>query len=97
LSSATGWYVDVIRWAEAWGLQEHEWKVDSKALRKILEARAIKYLWRSPSPRLEYYKRDANAMQGYGEQEYIGASISLKLRQSIARYRLSSHHLAIEE
>jgi hypothetical protein len=31
------------------------------------------------------------------EQEYIGASISLKLRQSIARYRLTSHHLAVEE
>jgi hypothetical protein len=66
-------------------------------LRKILEAIAIKHLWNSPSPRLEYYKRDANAMQAYGEQEYMKVSIFLKLRQSIARYRLSSHHLAVEE
>jgi hypothetical protein len=66
-------------------------------LRKILEARAIKYLWSSPSPKLEYYKRDANAMQAYGEQEYMRASISLKLRQSIARYRFSSHHLVVQE
>jgi hypothetical protein len=36
-------------------------------------------------------------MQAYGEQEYMGASISLKLRQSIARYRLSSYHLVVEE
>ena len=97
LSCATGWYADVIRWAQAWGLQEHEWRGDSKALRKILEARAIKHLWSDPSPRLQYYKRDANAMQAYGEQEYLRASISLKVRQSIARYRLSSHHLAVEE
>jgi hypothetical protein len=27
----------------------------------------------------------------------MGASISLKLRQSIARYRFSSHHLTVEE
>jgi hypothetical protein len=97
LSRATGWYVDVIRWAEAWELQEHEWKGNSKVLRKILEARAIKHLWKSPSPRLEYYKRDANVMQGYEEQEYMEASICLKLRQSIARYRLSFHHLTVKE
>jgi hypothetical protein len=64
---------------------------------KILEARAIKHLWSNSSPRLQYYKRDANAMQVYGEQKYMGASISLKLRQSIASYKLSSHHLAVEE
>jgi hypothetical protein len=97
LSRASGWYADVTRWAEAWGIPEHEWKRDPKALRKILEARAIKHLWRDASPRLQYYKRDVNAMQAYGEQEYVGAPISLKLRQSIARYRLSSHHLAVEE
>jgi hypothetical protein len=66
-------------------------------LRKILEARAIKHLWKNSSPRLEYYKRDANAMQGYGEQEYMGALIFLKLRQSIAKYRLSSYYLGVEE
>ena len=97
LSRTSGWYTDVTRWAEAWGLPEHEWKKDPKALRKILEARALKHLWRNSSPRLQYYKRDVNAMQAYGEQEYMRALISLKLRQSIARYRLSSHHLAVEE
>ncbi len=97
VSRATGWFTDVARWSEAWGLPEHEWKADSKALRNLLQARAIKHLWTSPSKRLQYYKRDVNAMQAYEEQEYLGASISLKLRQIIAKYRLSSHHLAVEE
>lgn len=96
-SRASGWYADVLRWAEAWGFPEHKWQGPPKALRKALQAQAIKKLWADPSPRLQYYLRDVTPMNVYEEQEYLRAPISLQLRKIIARYRLSSHHLAVEE
>jgi hypothetical protein len=96
-SRASGWYADVCRWAQAWELPEHEWHTNPKKLRSLLQGKAIRKLWRAPSPRLQYYMRDVNPMALYEEQEYLRAPISLKLRQTIARYRLSSHHLEVEE
>jgi hypothetical protein len=96
-SRASGWYADVCRWAQAWDLSEHEWHTQPKRLRSLLERNAIRKLWRDPSPRLQYFMRDVNPMVLYEEQEYLGAPISMRLRQGIARYRLSSHHLEVEE
>ena len=68
-----------------------------KKLRPLLQGKAIRKLWNAPSPRLQYYMRDVNPMVSYEEQEYLRAPISMALRQMIARYRLSSHHLEVEE
>ncbi|CAM6105413.1 unnamed protein product [Calypogeia fissa] len=73
--------------------------IDPKKLRTLLHGKAVRKLWRDPSPRLQYYMRDVspNPVVLYEEKEYLRAPISIKLRQMIARYRLSSHHLAVEE
>lgn len=57
----------------------------------------MRRLWGEPSPRLQYYMRDVNPMKGYTEQEYLSSNISVQLRHVIARYRLSSHHLEVEQ
>ncbi len=62
-----------------------------------MHSKAIRKLWHDPSPRLQYFMRDVKAMLLYEEQEYLRAPISMKLRHIIARYRLSSHHLEVEE
>ena len=96
-SRASGWYADVCRWAQAWDLSEHEWHIEPKRLWSLLQCKAVRKLWSDPSPRLQYFIRDVNPMVLYEEQEYLGAPISMRLRQVIARYRLSSHHLEVEE
>ncbi|CAM6095001.1 unnamed protein product [Calypogeia fissa] len=98
-SRSSGWYADVCRWAQAWDLSEQDWHIDPKKLRTLLHGKAVRKLWRDPSPRLQYYMRDVspNPVVLYEEKEYLRAPISIKLRQMIARYRLSSHHLAVEE
>ena len=96
-SRASGWYADVCRWAQTWDLSEQEWHIHPKKLRPLLQGKAIRKLWNAPSPRLQYYMRDVNPMVSYEEQEYLRAPISMALRQMIARYRLSSHHLEVEE
>lgn len=96
-SRAFGWYADVCRWAQAWDLSEHEWHIHPLKLRSLLQGKAIRKLWSAPSPRLQYFMRDVNPMVLYEEQEYLRAPISMKLRQVIAKYRLSSHHLEVEE
>jgi Reverse transcriptase (RNA-dependent DNA polymerase) len=96
-SRALGWYADVCRWAQAWDLSEHEWHTQPKTLWPLLHGKAIRKLWSDPSPRLQYFMRDVNPMVLYEEQEYLRAPISMRLRQVIARYRLSSHHLEVEE
>jgi len=96
-SRAFGWYADVCRWAKTWDLCEHEWDTQPKKLRALLHSKAIRKLWHNPSPRLQYFMRDVNPMVLFEEQEYLGAPISVKLRHIIARYRLSSHHLEVEE
>ncbi|CAM6082417.1 unnamed protein product [Calypogeia fissa] len=98
-SRSSGWYAYVCRWAQAWDLSEQDWHIDPKKLRTLLHGKAVRKLWRDPSPRLQYYMRDVspNPVVLYEEKEYLRAPISIKLRQMIARYRLSSHHLAVEE
>jgi hypothetical protein len=96
-SRAFGWYADVCRWAQAWDLSELEWHIEPKRLWSLLHGKAIRKLWHDPSPRLQYFMRDVNPMVLYEEQEYLRAPISMRLRQMIARYRLSSHHLEVEE
>ncbi len=96
-SRAFDWYADVCRWAQAWDLSELEWHIEPKRLWSLLHGKAIRKLWHDPSPRLQYFMRDVNPMVLYEEQEYLRAPISMRLRQMIARYRLSSHHLEVEE
>jgi len=98
-SRAFGWYADVCRWAQTWDLSEQDWHVPPTNLWTVLHGKAIRKLWRDPSPRLQYYMRDVSPipMILYEEQEYLRAPISIKLRQAIARYRVSSHHLEVEE
>ena len=96
-SGGSGWYADVCRWAQTWGLSEQDWHIKPDKLRLVLQANAIRKLWSDPSPRLQYFIRDVNPMILYEEQEYLSAPISLRLRHTIARFRLSSHHLEVEE
>jgi Reverse transcriptase (RNA-dependent DNA polymerase) len=96
-SAAKGWYADVCIWAQAWDFPEHQWPTDPKKLRLALEQKVVHKCWQEPSPRLQYYMRDVNPMCSYGEQEYLSRDISVQLRHIIACYRLSSHHLEVEQ
>ncbi|KAL3681099.1 hypothetical protein R1sor_024055 [Riccia sorocarpa] len=95
MSRVKGWYSNLCQWSVSWGVLETEWD-SGEALRELLVRRAVGRLWESPSSRLQYYCRDTTRLYPYREQHYLSEDLPLKMRQLIARYRVSSHTLSSE-
>ncbi|KAL3693709.1 hypothetical protein R1sor_007360 [Riccia sorocarpa] len=95
MSRVKGWYSNLCQWSVSWGVLETEWD-SGEALRELLVRRAVGRLWESPSSRLQYYCRDTTCLYPYREQHYLSEDLPLKMRQLIARYRVSSHTLSSE-
>ena len=53
-----------------WDFPERDWPTHPKEIRREIEKKAMRKLWKVHSPRLQYYMRDVNPMKTYGEQEY---------------------------
>ncbi|KAL2629774.1 hypothetical protein R1flu_014460 [Riccia fluitans] len=75
-----GWFGDLCRWENKLGMAEEEWEIQMTNLQERLKKKVVARIWKDPSERLQYYKRDVTALEKYGEQEHLKATISRSLR-----------------
>ncbi|KAL3693832.1 hypothetical protein R1sor_007483 [Riccia sorocarpa] len=96
-SRARGWQADVRRWADRWGIPEDLWNLTGTSLRSAFSALVVEHLWSDSSCRQKYYLRDVTRLDPYKEQTYLRAGLPVRVRKLIAKYRVSSHTLRVEE